>query len=244
MKNIQEEILRHRKKMGHPACTLKASFFDMDGVLFDSMPTHAKSWKQAADEAGLSSTWEEFYLYEGQTGPYTINLLYQKNFGRNATEEEIDLIYQRKTNLFTQYDRGEAIPHAQEVLQTMQDTTRVLVTGSSEPTLLTRIESTFPQIFARDNMVTGKDVKLGKPSPEPYLMALKAANVRPEEAIVIENAPMGVRSATAAGILTIGVNTGPLPDEVLYNEGAAWVFANMAELNEALPSIRQCYTRE
>ena len=49
-------------------------------------------------------------------------------------------------------------------------------------------------------MVTAFDVKYGKPNPEPYLMALKKGGFKPNEALVIENAPLGVQAGVAAGI--------------------------------------------
>ena len=63
-------------------------------------------------------------------------------------------------------------------------------------------------------------------------MGLKKANVNPDEAIVIENAPLGIESAVAAGIYTIAVNTGPLPDEVLRQAGANAIFPSMKALAE------------
>ena len=91
-------------------------------------------------------------------------------------------------------------------------------------------------------MVTGKDVRRGKPDPEPYLMGLKKAGVSAAEAFVVENAPMGVRAAVAAGIFTIAVNTGLLPDSALADEGAHLVFDSMQELSEALPILRAHWT--
>ena len=61
-------------------------------------------------------------------------------------------------------------------------------------------------------------------------MGLKKAGVKANEAIVIENAPIGVQAGVAAGIFTIAVNTGPLPDQLLYDEGADIVLKNMAEV--------------
>ena len=79
-------------------------------------------------------------------------------------------------------------------------------------------------------MVTAYDVKYGKPHPEPYLMGLQKAGVAANEAIVIENAPMGVEAGVAAGIFTIAVNTGPLPDQVLVDRGANLLFPDMTAL--------------
>ena len=85
----------------------------------------------------------------------------------------------------------------------------------------------YPDIFTPETMVTAFDVTKGKPHPEPYLMGLKKAGVEPHEAVVLENAPLGVEAASTAGIFTIAVNTGPLSEEELYNAGADIVYPNI-----------------
>ena len=57
--------------------------------------------------------------------------------------------------------------------------------------------------------------------------------LRPWEAIVVENAPLGVRAGVSAGVFTIAANTGPLPDRILAEEGAAMVMPSMRALSEA-----------
>lgn len=81
-------------------------------------------------------------------------------------------------------------------------------------------------------MVTAFDVKYGKPNPEPYLMGLKKAGIEANEAVVVENAPLGVKAGVAAGIFTIAVNTGPLPNSALLDEGANLLFSSMQELSD------------
>ena len=63
-------------------------------------------------------------------------------------------------------------------------------------------------------------------------MALEKAGLHPNEAIVVENAPMGVHAGVAAGIFTVAVNTGPLPDRVLLDEGANLLLPSMLALSE------------
>jgi len=87
-------------------------------------------------------------------------------------------------------------------------------------------------------MVTAFDVENGKPDPEPFLMGLKkGGNLKPNQAIVIENAPLGIEAAVAAGIFTIAVNTGPLPDKILKDAGASLVFDSMITLRAELPGV-------
>ena len=68
-------------------------------------------------------------------------------------------------------------------------------------------------------------------------MALQKAGVQPNEAIVIENAPLGVQAGVGAGIFTIALNTGILRDEDLANEGANVVLPSMKDLYNLLPTI-------
>ena len=86
-------------------------------------------------------------------------------------------------------------------------------------------------------MVTAFDVSKGKPDPEPYLKGLEKASVEAQNAIVIENAPMGCKAGRAAGIFTIAVNTGPIPAETLLESGADIVLNDMEDLKENLAAI-------
>jgi len=221
---------------------LKAVLFDMDGVLYDSMSAHDESWQQTMDELNLRHLPNEFYLQEGRIGKSTIDTIFQRNLNRNATDEEIEKIYARKTELFQQYNSGDILPGAAEILEYVQANglKPVLVTGSGQPSLLDRLDTHFPGTFTPETMVTAFDVEHGKPDPEPYLMGLqKGGNLKPNQAIVIENAPLGIESAVGAGIFTIAVNTGPLPDSVLTNAGASAVFGSMEALLETMPEILQ-----
>lgn len=213
---------------------LKAVLFDMDGVLFDSMGHHAESWVKAAEKHGLMMTRKMVYENEGRTGDGTINLLTEVQWGRKATPEECRAIYETKSHFFNSLPEALPMPGTAQLLSACKQAglTVVLVTGSGQKSLLSRLEHAYPGIFMPEHMVTAFDVKQGKPNPEPYLMGLKKAGCSASEAIVVENAPLGIRAGRAAGIFTIGVNTGPLADAVLANAGANIVVGSMKELAE------------
>ena len=225
----------------HSTFNLKAILFDMDGVLYDSMPAHADSWQKTMKEFGYTSTNPaEFYLHEGRLGHATINLITEREFGREATEKEMKEIYARKTELFREYNSGATIPGAKEVLAFVKgkELIPVLVTGSGQPSLLDSLDIDFHGIFTPETMVTAFDVVNGKPDPEPFLQGLKkGGDLQPHQALVIENAPLGIQAAVAAGIFTIAVNTGPLPDSILLDAGASAVFDSMRTLLAELPKI-------
>lgn len=225
---INQFIKRHN----YPEFSLKTVFFDMDGVLFDSMPAHAAAWVKTLNELGLPFTEQEVYMNEGRTGFATINNAFKEAHGREATEEEKQRIYKTKSEYFDKYGKAKTIPHALELLKKLkaQGLQLIVVTGSGQPSLLNKIEEHFPDIFEHEKMITAYDVKYGKPHPEPYLMALKKSGVEAWEAIAIDNAPLGVKSASDAKLFTIGLNTGPLDSKILTEHGADVVFDNMEEL--------------
>lgn len=232
--------LQYLKNNGFEHMRLKAVFFDMDGVLYNSMPNHAKAWVQASDDFGLGMSEKDVFMHEGRTGFSTVNIFTQKMFGRDTTEEEVDRIYARKCEYYNVLPKATAMDGARSLLkQIKRDGMQiVLVTGSAQHSLLTRLNEDYPGIFRPDLMVTGHDVKYGKPNPEPYLMALHKAGVKPWEAMVVENAPLGVRSAVGAQVFTVACNTGPLDNEVFVTENANLLLPSLQALSDLWPQLR------
>ena len=237
-KEIELAVERYLKEKGCERMALKAAMFDMDGVLFDSMRNHAKCWHETMAHFGLDLPEWEAYMHEGRTGAGTINIVSMRQRGHEATEEEIQKIYQYKSNLFNQCPKAERMPGAYELLVKVKASGVVpmVVTGSGQVTLLERLNRNFPDIFREELMVTAFDVKYGKPNPEPYLMGMEKykrnggdEKADPNNFVVVENAPLGVQAGVAAGVFTIAVNTGPLPDEALLSQGANLLFHSMQE---------------
>ena len=219
---------------------LRAVLFDMDGVIYNSMPAHEQSWQETMKEWNLKTEPNEFFIQEGRPAQFTTNLIFQRNLKRDATEEEIERLYKRKTELFFKYDSGELISGIKETIKIVKDKglIPILVTGSGQTGLWERLNGDLPDVFTPETMITAFDVEIGKPHPEPYLMGLeKAGNLKPNQALVIENAPLGVESAHKANIFTIAVNTGPLPDNVLLDSGADLLMDSIDDLNSVLPKL-------
>ena len=172
-----------------PCPAFKAFFFDMDGVVFNSMPRHAKAWEVVMGKYGLPFTAYDCYLQEGRTGQSVIDECFLKARGRHAREEEWKAIYREKSNMFYEQGPAELIPGIKDLLfwlhsLPLRESRRgsspsqpliFLVTGSGQRTLLDELDSVLPGIFARERMVTAFDYQHGKPDPEPYLMAYEKA---------------------------------------------------------------------
>ncbi len=232
---LSDYVKRHRYTRLQPL----AALIDMDGTLYDSMGNHAEAWCRMCEENGLSVTREEFSLYEGMTGAGTIDILMQRCRGRHATEEECISLYRRKTEIFKELPPVRPMPGAKDLTDLMKTVgmRRVLVTGSGQNSLLNRLDEDFPGVFTDGMRVTSRDVTRGKPHPEPYIRGMQIAGVTPSQAIAVENAPLGVKSAATAGAFTVGVVTGPVARTELEAAGAAVVYDSMTECAEEFPTL-------
>lgn len=214
----------------------KVALFDMDGVLLDSMPNHSVAWQKSMKKFGLTMTAEDAYATEGQRGVDTIRIMVKEQLGKDISEAEAQEMYDEKTHEFGLMPTAKIMRGVKPLMRKMQKSgLRIgVVTGSGQRPLIKRILEDFKGLVDEDKVVTAYDVKRGKPAPDPYLMGLEMfGDMKPWNAIVVENAPLGVRAGVAAKIFTVGVNTGPLPDEALANEGANLVFTSMSEFGAA-----------
>ena len=136
-------IENYLKQHSYHHIHLKAVLFDMDGVLFNSMPNHARAWNEAMKHYGMHLSCEEAYLHEGRTGASTINIVSQRERGHDATPEEIERIYHTKTEIFNSYPKAERMPGAWEAIRQMKadGLTIMVVTGSGQASLLERLKA-------------------------------------------------------------------------------------------------------
>jgi beta-phosphoglucomutase len=217
--NALSKILSHKKGV----------FFDMDGVLYDSMGAHADAWSRAFLHFGIDFPPEMVYNNEGRTAHSTINLVFQANEDREATEQEVESIYSKKTELIECYPDAVPFKGVFELMDYLKGNGFAIwvVTGSSQDKYLEALLRDFDGYVSADRIISGKDVKNGKPHPEPYLTALHKSGLSAHEVIVIENAPLGIESAKGAGIYTLAVNTGILADQVLWDAGADVVIKDL-----------------
>ena len=236
---MNKAIKQYLKKHGFGHFSPKAVLFDMDGVIYDSMPNHATSWHEAMSDYGLEMPLSGAYQYEGMRGVETIKLLARQQWGREVSDDEASRMYAHKSELFAACAPAQLMPGIKELMQQIKacGLKICIVTGSAQHVLLDKLTSDLAGLVTQELMITANDVSHGKPNPEPYLKGMEKCDVQPWESIVVENAPLGVRAAVAARCFTIAVNTGPLPDAMLLEEGADMVFPRMIALSEAWSQI-------
>ncbi|MED1863441.1 HAD family phosphatase [Fictibacillus nanhaiensis] len=184
---------------------IKAVCFDMDGVIVDTMRHHVEAWRHAFNENGYEHEELVFYLREGMPGKNTIRDVFE-HFNIVINEEKVEDIYVQKRNYFKKHAQYEYIEETVSTLKALskKQIPIAVVTGSRKE-FVSEVLSRLPVTF--DIIVTGDDVKEGKPSPEPYLLAMGRYSFKPSEWLVIENAPLGIQSAKEAGAYCLAVET-------------------------------------
>jgi beta-phosphoglucomutase len=191
----------------------KAVIFDLDGVITNTMPDHFRAWSRVFREAGLHVTRLDIYRREGQPGRQSVKEIFA-DYNLPFDPARADMMLERKEALFKEIVRGRFINGARSFLKEMKRRgfRLALVTGTARHEMMKVLPERVRAFF--EAMVTGNDVKHGKPHPEPYLKALKALNISPYDALVIENAPFGIRSAKQARIECVALATS-LPEAYL-----------------------------
>lgn len=226
-------ITEYLKKHSFGRFTPKAVLFDMDGVLYDSMPNHAIAWQQSMQQFGIHMTAADSYATEGARGVDTIVKFVKQQQNKDINLDEAQRMYDVKADIFHHMPVAPIFPGVKELMAKIKAAGMQIcvVTGSGQRPLLQRLVDDFEGFVDAEHIVSAYDVDRGKPAPDPYLMGMKKTGCQhPYEAIVVENAPLGVAAGVAAQCFTVAVNSGPLPDSVLAEQGANIVLPDMLTL--------------
>ena len=228
---MNDSIRQYLERHGFGNFSPKAVLFDMDGVLYDSMPHHAIAWQESMKRFGIDMTEADAYATEGARGIDTIRQIATRQ-GKEVSLEEAQCMYDEKSRIFHEMPDAPIFNGVFDMMEKIKcaGMTVNVVTGSGQRPLIRRLLNDFGRYLDENHITTAYDVKRGKPYPDPYLMGLqKAGNLKPFEGIVVENAPLGVRSGVSAGIFTVAINSGPLPDKALLDEGADVLYDKMTQ---------------
>jgi HAD superfamily hydrolase (TIGR01509 family) len=186
---------------------VEAVIFDLDGVLVNSMPTHFQAWKAAfAKIAGLEISERNIYLLEGMRGIELVEKIFeQKNFSDHSLMRKV---HDEKSRIFQRIRSSEPFEGVMEMIDCIR-CAKAVVSGSTR----TDVETMLDEAFGKDRfdvMITADDIEKGKPDPSAFLETLRRMKVK-QDAVVVENAPLGVRAANNAGIACyVALNNTPL----------------------------------
>ncbi len=184
---------------------MKALLFDFDGVLVQSMEDHYQGWQKALEKYGIEMNPEELYMMEGQGVTGVARELTRKY---HIPVENTPELIKAKQDHYNQIKKIRFYPHLLDILNWGREKNlrMAVVTGGNRDRVVEALES-FGLMEYFDALITSDDVRETKPSPEPYLSAATALALNPADCLVIENAPLGIRSAKSAGMKVLGITT-------------------------------------
>ena len=184
---------------------LRAVIFDVDGVLVKSMEKHAEAYAAAFAPYGATIAPEEVFRNEGR-GSRDVAVALSRERDMGLSDAQLDAIAKEKQRVFASFGPMPKYPGVDALIDRLhaRGLKLAMVTGTSR----FNIQNHFGD-WARkfEVVVTADDVTRTKPDPEPYLKAIEKLGLAMDEAIVIENAPLGIRIAKAAGLRVIAVTS-------------------------------------
>jgi mannitol-1-/sugar-/sorbitol-6-phosphatase len=180
-----------------PVFPCSAILFDLDGVLVDSTRSVDRQWRAWAERKGVDGD----KVIAIAHGVRTIEVIKYIAPHLDA-EAEVREIESREAD---DHEGVSVMPGAAALVSTIPSGRWCVVTSGTRP--LARARLRFGGLPVPEVLVTADDVLNGKPHPEPYLKGAELLGMRPENCLVIEDAPAGIQSAHAGGMKVIGITS-------------------------------------
>ncbi|MCL2473904.1 MAG: HAD family phosphatase [Alphaproteobacteria bacterium] len=212
--------------------------FDCDGVLVDSEFIACEIVANELNKIGFNITTQEYILrFCGRTDEEEKQII-EKEMGKPLPENFRQAVRQKTYKEFS--SRLLPIKGIEKILTSLSN--KCVASGGSLEKInnslrLTKLDS----FFLNEEIFSASMVARGKPNPDLFLHAAHCMGYLPSECFVIEDSISGIQAAKAANMKAIGFIGGshcsPAHKAILLNEGADFVFDNMADLSEYIKTI-------
>ena len=189
---------------------IQACIFDLDGVICDTAKYHFLAWRRLANSLGFDFTEAENEKLKGVSRTESLNLILEWG-GANITDEaEKNRLAELKNTWYLEYitlmTPDEALPNVGAFLDDLREKGIKVALGSASKNagmILDRLQMT----DKFDVIVDGNSTSRSKPDPEVFLLGAEACGVKPENAIVFEDAEKGIEAALRGGFHAVGIGS-------------------------------------
>ncbi|MCB1300889.1 MAG: HAD-IA family hydrolase [Tetrasphaera sp.] len=197
-----------------------AVLFDLDGTLIDSTAAIARCWAAWAPTYGI-----ELSRLRGLHGIPARGII-----ERLLTEDRRDEAEQHIRRLeLDDVSEIPTLPGAVAALEALAGARHAIATSCTDDLAQARIGAT--GLPRPPVVITASDVARGKPAPDPYLLAAERLGADPRDCLVVEDAPLGLESARAAGCATLAVTTTTAYDQLVADPNADAVIPDLAAVH-------------
>jgi len=189
----------------HSDINPRAVLWDLDGTLTDTMTGHFRAWREVLEGEGYALSWEAFAASFGQRNDSALCSMLAIEL-LSGDVERISAIKEEHFRALVREEGLELLPGVAARLLASRDAgwRQALVTSAPRANAETMLDVLGIGAFF-GTVVTGDDVALGKPHPQPFLAAADALKVPPLRCLVVEDSPSGIEAARRAGMRSIAV---------------------------------------
>ncbi|MDX3532685.1 HAD family hydrolase [Streptomyces sp. ID05-39B] len=206
--------------------------FDNDGVLVDSESISNRLLAAYLTELGHPTSYEDSIRDYMGSAMHRIHDLVLERSGERLPADFDDVFHSR---VFAAFERElRPVPGVNDVLEKLTaDGVPYCVasSGSHERIRVGHRATGLDRWFEDARIFSAQDVGKGKPAPDLFLHAAERMGVAPQRCVVVEDSPLGVRAAVAAGMDVYGFTAMTPPAKLA---GASGLFAGMGELADLL----------
>lgn len=208
---------------------IKAVIFDLDGTLIDTEKYFRINWPKAFEHFGYKMTDEQYLSIRSLGKPFV-----QKTLKEYSGDPKFDydkvVAYRGELMEESLAKNGlETKKGAVELLSFLKEKGIICAIATASP--VDRSERYLKNagiLSYFDRIISARNMKEGKPSPDVYEYAVKELNLKPEECFAVEDSPNGILSASRAGLKVIMV-----PDQAPCEEHVkGLLFAEVPDLSQ------------
>jgi len=174
---------------------VKGILFDMDGVLVSSIGSVVRCWREWAEHYEIPNA-EVFMVPHGMRAIEIVTSLRPDIDPQEGLRFIEDLEMNDVADLVV-------LPGVRVLLQSLPVERWAIVTSATKRLLLGRLQAAGLPVPER--IISADMVERGKPDPEPYQRGAELLGLRPEDCLVVEDAPSGLGAGLAAGCRVLGV---------------------------------------
>ncbi|WP_260177969.1 HAD family hydrolase [Tunturibacter empetritectus] len=204
-----------KEGLSEEACVkAKGILFDMDGVLVSSIGSVVRCWREWAEHYGIPNA-EIFMVPHGMRAIEIVKSLVPEIDPEEGLRYIEDLEMNDVADLVV-------LPGVKALLESLPAERWAIVTSATRRLLLGRLKAAGLPVPER--IISADMVERGKPDPEPYQRGAELLGLRPEDCLVVEDAPSGVDAGLAAGCQVLGVAGTHTVEDL---KGAQWVVRSL-----------------
>lgn len=212
--------------------TLKAVIFDLDGTLLDTEKYFRINWPKTFEHFGYTMTDQQYLSIRSLGRPFIYETLKNYSGDPNFNYEEVRSYRSKLMEESLQQNGIELKKGAVQLLSHLKKKGIICAIATASP--VDRSERYLKQtgiLSYFDRIISARNMKEGKPSPDVYQFAVKELGLEPHECLAVEDSPNGVLSASRAGLKVVFIpDLTPADSEtekLIYAQ-----FQNLAELTK------------